>query len=355
MPEMKFGDNAELFLTGTASIGYDDNIFLSSGSKTGDTIFNFAPGIDLPFGTSSTLSGDFLARVDFLEYAEHSAEDAILPDIRFSSKYDAGKTKFNVTASYQDVAQNNATIRLNGLVVQTDLTNIFVYGESGLTEKTSVGVGVKYNDTTYNQPQFDDSSTWSVPVDIYYGFSPKTSVSMGYRYSDSTVSGNGVDNSDNFFNVGARGEFTPLLTGQFRIGYDELEYAHGGSKSSQLGVDSTFVYTYSPKTTYTLGINNFFANSGIGVVTRDLNVAISGTTAVTNEWSVTPTIGYSHVAYPGTPERIDNVWQVQVALSYAINAYSTVTMAVAANDDNSNLPGVSFNEARATLGVHLRF
>ena len=105
VPGLKFDDNSELFVTGTASVAYDDNIFLSSGSKTSDTIYDLAPGVDLPFGSVSDVSGDAFAKVDFLEYATHSKQDVALPDVGLVTKYDEGKSKFDFNASYQEIAQ----------------------------------------------------------------------------------------------------------------------------------------------------------------------------------------------------------------------------------------------------------
>jgi hypothetical protein len=356
VPEFKIGDNAELFLTTAASVAYDNNIFLGSSAKTDETIFDFAPGIDLPFGALSEIGGDAFAKVDFLEYADHSGQDAVLPDFGFVSNYDEGKTKVAIGASYQELAQNNAAVRLSGIVVHTDSTSGKIYGESGVTEDTSVGAGVNYGDTTYSQPGFISSSTWSVPVDVYYSFSPKTEVSAGYRYTISTQGGGAADYHDDFFNVGLRGEFSPLVTGQIRLGYDELQYANGGGSRSLPGVEGDFTFTANEKMSWVLTIANQYANSGIGVVTKNFVGGISGKTDLDPQWEFVPSLNWSHVNYSGTsPERSDDILTGSAGIVYVYAAYANVGLTYSLSDDRSNISGIGYADARLILALNLRY
>ena len=93
--------------------------------------------------------------------------------------------------------------------MRTDLSNVGVYGESGVTDKTSLGAGLNYSDTTYDKTGFINSGVVSVPVDAYYSFSPKTDVSVGHKFTNSEQSDNAVNYDTNFVNVGLRGNFPP--------------------------------------------------------------------------------------------------------------------------------------------------
>jgi hypothetical protein len=357
---MKFDDNSELFVTGTASIAYDDNIFLSSGAKTGDTIYDLAPGIDVPFGSRSDVSGDFFAKVDFMEYASHSNQDVALPDVGFNTMYDEGKSKFNFNAGYQETAQNNATIRLAGVIVRTDTTTVGMYGESGVTDKTSVGAGVNYSDTVYGRSGFIDSSVISVPVDVYYEFSPKTDVSVGYKYTNSSESGKADNYYTNFVNVGLRGEFSPLVTGQIRVGYDEIQFSNHGGSSNLPGVDGTITYAATDKSSYSLNLSNQYTNSGAGSGTLEVSktalVGISGVTDLDPQWKFVPAISYSQVTYPGTtPGRRDDIWTGSVGLEYVYNTYANIALTYSLNNDNSSGASVSYSDSRVTLALNLRY
>jgi hypothetical protein len=361
VPELKFEDNAELFATGTASATYDDNIFLNSGKRTGDEIFNFVPGLDLPFGSSSEVSGDAFARVGLVDYASNASQDARLPDFGFDSNYDEGKSKFALSASYDEVAENNATIRLNNVIVRTDLTNASVYGESGLTEKTSLGAGAEFFESTYNQPGFVDSSVVSVPVDVYYGFSPKTDVSVGYKFTNSHQGDNQPSYDTNFLNAGVRGEFTPLLTGQIRVGYDILNFdrqpaAHASRNGDQLGVDGSFTYAITDKSSYSLNISNGYTNTGTGVVVKNLSIGVDGTTEIDPQWKILPGVAYSRQTYPGgNPERQDSILTGSAGIQYVYSTYANVSLTYALNNDSSNVSGISYSDSRVTLALNLRY
>jgi hypothetical protein len=362
VPGMKFSDNSELFVTGTASVAYDDNIFVSSGKKTGDTLYDLIPGLDLPFGSVSDVSGDAFAKVDFVQYADHSGQDAALPDLGLTTKYDEGKSKFDFNAGYQELAQNNASIRLGDVIVKTDEASAGLYGESGLTEKSSIGAGINYLDTTYNQHAFIDSSVVSVPVDAYYSYSPKTDVSVGYKYTDSEQNKNAPNYDTNFVNVGLRGEFTPLLTGQIRVGYEVLQYSeqpapHASRYSDQLGVDGNFTYAATDKSSYTLDLSNGYDNSGIGVVTKDLTAGISGKTELNPQWQFVPGVTFTRETYPtvGATERRDNIWTGSAGIVYIYNTYANVALTYSLNDDNSSTSAISYSDSRVTLAVNLRY
>jgi hypothetical protein len=210
-------------------------------------------------------------------------------------------------------------------------------------------------DTTYNQIQFTNSKVWQVPVDAYYEFSPKTDASVGYRYSNSTLGGGAPDNHDNFFNVGMRGEFSPLVTGQIRVGYDELEYSNGQSGESQFGVDANFVYAATEKTSYTLDLTNAFQNSGVGVVTKDLTAELFGKVELDPQWQFVPMVSYSQETYPGVQSRVDHIVTVSAGIVYIIDVYANVSLAYGLNNDSSNISGESYTDSRVTLSLNLRY
>jgi hypothetical protein len=361
VPELKFGDNAELFVTGTASATYDDNIFLSSGKKTGDEILDFVPGLDLPFGSSSELSGDAFAKLSLVEYASNSTQDTTLPDFGFDAKGDEGKSKLDLSASYAELAENNATIRLNNIIVRTDQTNAGIYGETGLTEKTSLGGGIQYANSTYDQLNFVNSSVISVPVDAYYSFSPKTDASVGYEYTNSQQSEGQPNYDTNFLNVGVRGEFTPLLTGQARVGYDIIRFdeqpaPHASRYGDQLGVDGAFTYAATEKSSYSLSISNGYTNTGTGVVVKNLSIGIDGSTEIDPQWKFLPGFAYSRRTYPGgDPVRQDSVWTGSAGLQYVYSTYADLSLTYALDDDTSNTSGTSYSDSRVTLALNLRY
>src|SRR5437870_3199696 len=82
-PFLAIGDNAELFLTGSAGVSYNDNIFLadSGPGKESDEIINFTPGINLEFGKESLVKGTMSISESLSTYLDHSEMNSQLPHL----------------------------------------------------------------------------------------------------------------------------------------------------------------------------------------------------------------------------------------------------------------------------------
>ena len=138
----------------------------------------------------------------------------------------------------------------------------------------------------YPESGLIDSDSWSVPVDYYYAVTPKVDLSVGDRFTRD-LQDNGVGNSsDQFVNVGARGEFTPKLSGQVRVGVDMLKPDHAGTNTSQPGLGMSLTYLASPRTTISLSADNDFAESPLGTSEEVLSIAPTATVSLGQAWSL---------------------------------------------------------------------
>src|SRR5688572_14761792 len=263
-PFMAIGDGAELFLTGSLGIRADDNVLLGSGvagsPEESDLIFEVAPGIDLTFGKDAQMKGALTMWHTWTSYSDNSRLNTNLFNGDFLTRYDDGKLKLNFNVGFHELNQNTPDIR--GLV-RRDVFSAGGNAEVEISQITSVGAGVAFNHENYKRGNpYTDSDSLTVPLDFYYKWTPKVDLSVGYRYRDYQVDV-GQDSTDHFFNVGARGEFSPKLTGKFQIGLNNRELDRGGD-DSQLGVDASFAYELSPKTSLQVGASNDFGTSATG-------------------------------------------------------------------------------------------
>jgi hypothetical protein len=204
---------------------------LDSANEQNDTIFSFTPGLDLVFGKGAATSGNVYYKEEIRRYTDADNQNTELSDVGTKIAYNNGLTKGNFNASYKQTAQNDNDTAATGTIVRRKLTDLGGDVEFGLTEKTSLAVGAGFNKTNYGPASYVDSDVWSLPIDVYYKASPKLDWSLGYRYSSTDLSGAGVDSDDNFFNIGARGEFTPKLTGQIRVGLTQRSFDNGGDEN----------------------------------------------------------------------------------------------------------------------------
>lgn len=323
-PFMAVGDGAELFATGALGVRADSNIFLSS-ARTSDLIFDATPGLELDFGKNAQMQGSVSVGDDFSFYSKHSDLNTNLFQGDFVSGYDDGKMKLGLNAGYHELNQNTVDIRQVGQLVRRDIATAGGNGEVNISELTSIGAGVNYEHENYHPQGYVDSDTTTVPINFYYKWTPKVDLSLGYQYRDYRVtSGNALNSNDNFFNIGARGEFTPKLTGTVRVGYTQRRFTNSSLSNQNLfGLDASFAYEFSPKTTVQLGATNDFGTAPQGEQQKNFTINALVTTKLNEQFSVNAGVSFRGITYygiPGVASRRDDYWEGTLGAAYVINA-----------------------------------
>lgn len=291
-PFLAVGDGAELFLTGGLGIRADDNILFATTNEESDLIFDITPGIDLTFGKNAQMQGALTLNVVFSSYSDNSNLNTELFNGDFVTKYDDGKLKMGFNLGFHELNQNSAFTR--GLV-RRDVFNAGGNAEVEVSQITSVGGGVSFVHENYKRAGYTDSDTLTVPLDFYYKWTPKVDLSLGYRFRDTQVD-LGSDSKDHFFNVGARGEFSPLFTGTVKVGFNNREFDGGGDDSS-LGLDASFAYEISPKTSLQFGAANDYGTSATGRQQENLSLNGAIITKLSEEWSVNLGLSWRSIDY----------------------------------------------------------
>ena len=365
-PFMAVGDGAELFATGAIGVRFDDNIFLSSGSATApkdsDTIFDLTPGLELDFGKNSQTQGSLTLADTFSNYTDHSGLNTNLFNGDFVTKYDDGKMKLGANVGYHELNQNTVDIRaINGKLVRRDITNAGANGEVGISEITAVGAALTYSHENYHPSNYVDSDTLTVPVNFYYKWTPKLDLSLGFQYRDYQAKNNlAADSTDNFYSIGARGEFGPKLTGKFAIGYTQRRFS-GSTLGNQdtVGLDSSFAYEFSPKTTLQFGASNDFGTSPTGQQQKNLTANLSVVTKLTEEWSLNGGVSYRGIRYYGSSvssfNRTDDYWEGTLGASYILNANIRFVGAYVYRTYDTDLAGSGFDNNVFSIAANLRY
>jgi polysaccharide biosynthesis protein VpsM len=362
-PFMAIGDGAELFLTGGLGVRADDNIFLASGlpvnpalpvsltnpnqSVESDLIFDITPGIELTFGKNSQLQGALTLSDTFSNYSDNSNLNTNLFSGAFVSRYDDGKLKLGFNVGYNELNQNSADVR--GLT-RRDVFTAGGNAEVAVSTITSVGAGVVFNHENYKRRTFTDSDSLTVPIDFYYKWTTKTDLSVGYRYRDYRVD-LGLDSTDHFFNVGARGEFSPKFTGKFAIGLNTRKLDRGGD-DTQLGLDSSFAYEISPKTNLEFGATNDFGTSPQGQQQKNLTLNSRVISKISEEWSVNAGLSWRSTDY-GT--RTDDYFEGQLGTTYVVNANVRIVGGYVYRNYSSDLRGSEFKNNVFSVSANFRY
>jgi len=184
----------------------------------------------------------------------------------------------------------------------------------------------------------------------------------------------GSDSTDHFFNVGARGEFSPKFTGKVAVGVDTRKLDRGGNKST-LGLDASFAYEISPKTDLQFGASNFYGTSPQGQQQRNLTVNGLVTTKISEVWSVNAGLSWRAISYdsiaavtglrgtppvsfvvtPGQASRTDDYWEFQLGTTYIVNSNVRLVGAYVYRKYDSDLRNSEFKNNVFSVAANFRY
>jgi len=353
---MAIGDGAELFLTGTLGVRSDDNIFLARNAES-DVIFDINPGIDITFGKDAQMKGALTLSDNFANYSDHSDLNTQLFQGDFFTRYDDGKLKLGFNVGYHEFNQNSVDARLASTLVRRDVFNAGGNTEVEISQLSSIAAGLAFVHENYKRTGFTDSESLTVPIDFYWKWTPKVDVSVGYRYRDYKVDV-GSDSSDHFFNVGARGEFSPKFTGKFAVGLNRRKLDVGGDDDS-FGVDSSFAYEIDAKTNLQFGATNDFGTSPQGQQQKNLTVNAMVVTKISEEWSINGGISWRNIAYRRLSRTVgpheDDFWELQLGAAYIVNANVRIVGGYTYRKYNSDIVASEFKNNVFNVAANFRY
>ncbi len=350
-PFMAVGDGAELFVTADVKVDNDSNIYLDSTNEKNDTILSFKPGVDLVFGNGTATKGNAYYREEIRRFSRNDIQNDSLSSLGFNSSTDTGASKYDLNASYAQMASNDNDINAIGGLVRREVVNIGGKAEIDLTGKTKLGIAPTFGTTDYSPASYTDSTIWTIPVDVYYNATAKMDWSLGYRFRDTEQDGAALDFEDHFLNVGARGEFTPKLSGQVRVGYNLRNFS-SGKDDNGLGLEADLNYAMTQKTSWNLRASNDYGNSGTGEDTKIAKVGASVNSKLTTQWTVSASLDYSTTEYPArTDDYIDSL----VSVTYTYNEIVNFAASLAYRDNSSDSAAAEFSGTVVSFGANIRY
>jgi polysaccharide biosynthesis protein VpsM len=366
-PFMAIGDGAELFVTGTLGVRVDDNILLGSGiaanpnlpagptnrvaEEIDDIIFDINPGLELTFGKDAQIKGALTLSLAFANYTDNAALNTALFNGDFVSRYDDGKMKLGFNVGYHEVSQNQPDASGLAALTRRDIFSAGGNAEVEVSPLTSVAAGIAFTHENYHPRSFTDSDELTVPLDFFYKWTPKMDLSVGYRFREHDVDTLGVDSKDHYFNVGARGEFSPKLTGRVTVGWGQRELEVGGDKSL-FGLDASLAWELSEKTSIQFGASNDFGTSPQGQQQENLTVNGMVTTKLAEDWTVNGGLSWRSIDYGS---RTDDYFELTLGTTYIVNANIRVVGTYVFRDYSSDIRTAEFKNNVFSIAAQFRY
>jgi hypothetical protein len=350
-PFLSIGRNAELLLTGVASVRYDDNIFLDDTLGESDILYSVMPGHEYGYDGGLTQVSAVLSD-QFLRYVDNSSLDADLLTATLEIVHEGANARLVIRGGYREYGQNTLNALSTSQTVRRDITDGTINGELSVGGRTRLAGGVSYDRARYPGVGFIGNEALQFPVDIYYALSAKLDLSVGYRYRTNKFEDGIRDSRDQFFNVGARGQFTPKLNGQVRMGVTQRRFDTGGD-DSQFGASADLIWFFSPKTTYRLTVANDFTNSAIGVSQTQLSVSLDGRFEFNDVWSTGAALTFSSDDYE--TGRKDDFFVGDFSLVYRLQENISLQGAYIFRKNSSNVATLDFTNNVLSLATSIRY
>ncbi|MBT4758342.1 MAG: outer membrane beta-barrel protein [Opitutae bacterium] len=386
-PLVSIGDNVDVFFNGSSSVQWQSNVFYDDADEQDDIRFTVSPGFEVNVGRGlSNLDLSIVTRYDIVRYDELSDLDSEQFHIKAISSYRSSRWDVDGLVSYdeQQSSGKDGNTNQKGQLTQSENIRANLNGEYRLSPKFSVGSGVNYSDKQYkDQESLADRVSFTVPVDIFYELTPKVDLSVGYTHTSTdvgetnigdTVNGREVssyDKTGHFFNIGARGELLPKLSGFFKFGYrtsdsddSTIQTVTGGTPDlptstnrdsrGTVGLDANFTYAATPKLTTAFALHRGFGVGGEGQGTTTTRANLSANYAINSNYSASANFGYTLREYEAA-DREDNVYSTGVRLSYVPNRYWRFSTGYNYSENDSNAPGQGYEAHSIVLSASLRY
>jgi hypothetical protein len=358
LPKIDLGKNASLHFTADLSARYDDNVFLLNKNKVSDEILSATPGAIFQFGQSSLANGSLSYQESFLKYIHKSSSPQQLGTGAGDFGYSNERLDLKANADYVQTAQNQEGFFIPGqkVVVRRNQLDLGSSAEVHFTEKTSASAGAAYSQTHYLTPGLGlvDNHSSSFPVNLYYSVRPKVDLSAGFTQSEIKTPGNGPGSTqvNRYYNIGARGDFTPKLTGGFSVGYTTSNVTQS-KNTSLFAFNANLGYELSPKTNLSLSASRNFGAGAQGEQTKSTVFALTASTAFSPQWQGSVGLTYQNVGYPAN--RTDNNIAGTVSATYVFSTKINATLSYSLNNNYSNVSTAEYLDNILSLSVGLKY
>lgn len=365
-PKIMLGESTTLDLTASVGIRHDDNIFVTADNKVGDMIYTVTPGAAFRFGLNSLAHGSLNYNEAFVRYAGSKAPNVSLGAGAADFGYDNGSLILGGTAVFQQLNQNDSAVSSLGQqkIFRRDVLTVTASAETEITAKTRIKSGVNFDRTQYKTDGLIGTQETSVPLKVYFETTPKTSVSVGATYRKVTPQGDGPSGHDIYYNVGARGNFTAKLSGEFSVGYRSRDV--GVNPAENLwGFDGNLNYELTPKTSLGLLFSRDFSTGALGESLKNDRFALKLSTDPTAQWTFSASVSYANSGYgptvysvvnvPVTTERTDRYWEGEMSASYIFTHWLSLTADYTIRNNHSTLPGAVYSNNLFSLMLTFRY
>lgn len=394
---VSIGNNADVFFAGSSSLRWTSNVFRDEEDEVSDLLWVLSPGFELNVGRGlANTDLSVITRYDLIRYQDEGQLDTELLHIKALGSYKGSRMDLNGSVSFDETKTSTGDANVVQDLIEFDTFTAHLKGEYRLSPKFSLGAGVTYKEVEYTTYEtiFSNQETATLPLDLFYELTPKVDLSIGYTHSTTdvgsrsqsflssptaltTVTFGSYERDSHFFNVGARGNLLPKLTGSFKLGYrtrdtgDSLVLTEvfdlsnppastsGSSTTSRddsgmLGLDADLTWSATPKLTGALRLSRDFGVSGEGQSTERTAVNTGLNYSLNQNFVASANAGLTLRDYSDS-SREDQQYDLGLRLSYLPNQYWQFSTGYTYSENDSDSANSSYTNHMWDLSASLRY
>lgn len=388
-PLVSIGNNTDVYFNGSSSLRWTSNVFRDEADETEDLTWTLSPGFEVNVGrglTNADLS--IITRYDIIRYEDQEQLDTELFHIKAVGSYTSNRLALSGSAYFDESKMNSGENNITNDLIEYDAYGATVDSEYSVSPKFSFGAGARYSEKVYKtfDDVFPDRTIMSAPFDVFYELTPKLDLSLGYTFTNTDIEEtirasapnqvritSDYETDSHFFNIGARGELLPKLTGSFKVGYRtrsssdstirttvvgpppvETTTRTNRDDSGMLGLDANFTWTATPKLAVNFDLSRDFGVGGEGQSTENSSVILGGNYSINSFFTLNANLGYTLTDYSKT-EREDDQYNAGLRLFYLPNQYWQISTGYTFTENDSNLRSNSYNDHSIDLTATLRY
>lgn len=386
-PLVSVGDNVDIFFSGSSSMRWTSNVYRDEDNEEDDLIWTISPGFEVNVGRGlSDADLSIITRYDIVRYQDLDQLDSELFHIKAVGSYSTSRLDLNGSLSFDESKTTAGDVNIVRDLIESETVGANLDAEYRVSPKFSFGAGVRYTEVEYvtYSDIFADRDTTTLPFDVFYELTPKVDLSLGYTYTQTDVgetdlqTGGGFssytseyETSSHFFNIGARGNLLPKLTGFFKVGYrfrdsddsmreirlNGLPFAPladtDRDSNGMFGLDADFTWEVTPKLTARLDLARDFGVGGEGNSTENTSVDTSLSYSIDSNWSAHATAGYTLRDYDSGRE--DNQYSLGARISYVPNQYWVFGGGYNYIENDSSAANRSYENHSLDISASLRY
>ena len=389
-PLVSIGSNTDVYFNGSSSLRWTSNVFRDEAEETDDLTWTLSPGFEVNVGrglTNADLS--IITRYDIIRYEDQDQLDTELFHIKAVGSYTSSRLALSGSAYFDESKMNSGENNITNDLIEYDAYGATVDSEYRVSPKFSFGAGARYSEKVYKtfDDAFPDRTIMSAPFDVFYELTPKLDLSLGYTFTNTDIEEtiraiaptqvritSDYETDSHFFNIGARGQLLPKLTGSFKVGYrtrssgdstiQTIQLSDGttvGSTSQTnrddsglLGLDANFTWTATPKLAVNFDLSRDFGVGGEGQSTEQSSVILGGNYSINSFFTLNANLGYTLADYSNS-EREDDQYNAGLRLFYLPNQYWQISTGYTFTENDSNIRSNSYNDHSIDLTATLRY